>query len=308
MLTVVGFSHPGHLDLLDRLHSHSAYASVVLGLDGPSTWELGLLSEFLFAFPLGVAAAVVLFQMRLGTVGGRLVHSTGGLDCLIGCTGNATAVVSTIMTTAGDTVYTTDGTAVVLSEGGGLMDLICAGVLGLIALVSPWLCGVWAARVGALYFAASRLGVLLGAGLLGSAAGGVTLTTSIGFAVLCFATASSLLAVFEDDRSAVLLAERVVADMVAYRDATAADVERFCGAKGVLLLDSSARRKNAGGEEVDTFSRGACTQPSLSLARARLSNARVPCCSGCGAAEGGGNACGSVLRRARGCCAGGCEG
>ena len=51
-----GLSHPGHLDLLDRLHSHSAYASVVLGLDGPSTWELGLLSEFLFAFPLGVAA------------------------------------------------------------------------------------------------------------------------------------------------------------------------------------------------------------------------------------------------------------
>ena len=273
MLTVVRVLPSGHLDLLDRLHSHSAYASVVLGLDGPSTWELGLLSEFLFAFPLGVAAAVVLFQVRQGTVGGRLVHEDDGLR-------NMTAVVSTMVTTA----------------GGGLMDLVCAGVLGLIAVVSPWLCGVWAARVGALYFAASRLGVLLGAGLLGSAAGGVTLTTSIGFAVLCFATASSLLAVFEDDRSAVLLAERVVADMVAYRDATAADVERFCGAKGVLLLDSSARRKNAGGEEVDTFSRGACTQPSLSLARARLSNARVRC-SGCGAAEGGGNACGSVLRR-----------
>jgi len=102
-------------------------------------------------------------------------------------------------------------------------------------------------------FGATRLGILLGAGLLGSAAGGVVLTTSIGGAMLCFGTASCLYAVFENERFAVVGAERVVADLVAYRDATAADVERFCGEKGVLALHGLAQRRD--GVREDTFCR-----------------------------------------------------
>jgi hypothetical protein len=122
-----------------------------------------------------------------------------------------------------------------------------------IMVAAPWLNGMRATRVGPLHFGATRLGLLLAAGLLGSAAGGVVLTTSIGGAVLCFGTASCLHAVFENERCSILGAERVVADLVAYRDATAADVERFCGANGVLGLDGVAQRK--AGVKVDAFSR-----------------------------------------------------
>ena len=104
-----------------------------------------------------------------------------------------------------------------------------------------------------MYFSATRLGILLGAGLLGSAAGEVVLTTSIGGAMVCFGTASCIYAVFENERFAVVGAERVVADLVAYRDATPADVERFCGERGVLALHGLAQRRD--GVRVDTFCR-----------------------------------------------------
>ena len=65
----VGFER-GHLDLLDRLHGHPAYASVVLGLDAPSTFEIALISEYLFALPFGCAIPVFLLWSPIGTVGG----------------------------------------------------------------------------------------------------------------------------------------------------------------------------------------------------------------------------------------------
>lgn len=214
----------GHLDLLDRLHGHFAYSSVLLGLDGPSTFEIAAIAEYLFALPVGCVLPMVLLWSPIGKVGGLLTTSGKGFMEIPG-----------------------------MVSGSNVVDLILAAVIGLILLLAPWLNGVRAARVGPLYFGATRLGVLLGAGLLGSAAGGVVLTTSIGGAMLCFATASCLYAVFENERFAVVGAERVVADLVAYRDATAADVERFCGQKGVLALDGLAQRR--GGAQVDTFCR-----------------------------------------------------
>ena len=217
-------SRAGHLDVLDRLHGHFAYSSVLLGLDGPSTFEIAAIAEYLFAFPFGCVLPMFLLWSPIGQVGGAL-------------------------TTSGKGVMEIPG----LVSSSNVVDLILAAVIGLILLLAPWLNGVRAARVGPLSFGATRLGVLLGAGLLGSAAGGVVLTTSIGGAMLCFATASCLYAVFENERFAVVGAERVVADLVAYRDATAADVERFCGQKGVLALDGLAQRR--GGAQADTFCR-----------------------------------------------------
>lgn len=197
---------------------------MLLGLDGPSTFEVAAISEYLFALPFGCVLPIFLLWSPIGNVGGLLTKSGKELSEIPG-----------------------------LVSGSSVFDLILAAVIGVILLLAPWLTGVRAARVGPMYFGATRLGVILGAGLLGSAAGGVVLTTSIGGAVVCFGTASCLYAVFENERFAVVGAERAVADLVAYRDATAADVERFCGEKGVLALDSLAQRR--GGVQVDTFCR-----------------------------------------------------
>lgn len=222
----------GHLDLLDRLHGHRAYASVLLGLDGPSTFELASIAEHLFALPFASAVPMFLLWSPIGKVGGALTTS-----------GTTLSQIPT------------------LALGSNLVDLIITAVIGVIVLLAPWLTGVRAARMGPLHFGAARLGLLFGAGLLGSAAGGVVLTTSIGGALLCFGTASCLYAVFENERFAMLGAERVVSDLVAYRDATAADVERFCGDRGVLALDGVAQRR--AGVKVDTFCRVVAEQLQL---------------------------------------------
>ena len=205
----VGFDR-GHLDLLDRLHGHPAYASVVLGLDAPSTFEIALITEYLFALPFGCAIAVFLLWSPIGTVGGALMKDSAG---------SFTAVPGLLTSS--------------------VVDLGIVGGIGVIMVVAPWLNGMRASRVGPLHFGATRLGLLLGAGFLGSAAGGVLLTTSIGGAMLCFGTASCLNAVYDNECCAVLGAERVVADLVAYRDATAADVQRFCGAYVLRLISGN---------------------------------------------------------------------
>lgn len=181
-----------------------------------------MISEYLFALPFGCVVPMFLLWSPVGTVGGLLTTSGKSLSDIPG-----------------------------LLTGSNVVDLILAAVIGVILLFAPWLTAVRVARVGPLHFGATRLGLLLGSGLLGSAAGGVVLTTSIGGAVLCFGTASCLYAVYENERFAVLGAERVVADLVAYRDVTAVDVERFCGPKGVLGLDGLGQRR--GGGQADTF-------------------------------------------------------